>query len=91
VHCAVSSSDQRMVIVRTVADWQKQALAAIDAICAANGDHMPDSLDAAAEIAPAAFASLIEAMVPLAPYTGRMPSAELIAKARLRPVDEVIL
>jgi hypothetical protein len=67
-----------------------QARAALDAIIAANGGVAPAAIRDCHDVDPAAFASLIEAMVALESVTGRPVSDDLVQLAGLRPVGEVI-
>lgn len=72
---------QHFVIVRTVEAWTAQARAAQAAIVAANGGIGPPTIRDCYDADPAAFASLIEAMVALEPVTGRPVAADLAVHA----------
>jgi hypothetical protein len=64
----------------------RQAVAALKDIVAANGGEEPARLRDAYDIAPEAFASLIEALVNL----GADVDPELVQLAGLRPLDELL-
>lgn len=82
--------EQHMVIIRPVTAWAAQAEEAMAEITAANGGRDVARIADAAEIAPAAFGRLVEAMVALESAGGPRVGDDLIALARLRPVDEVL-
>lgn len=78
--------EQRYLLITTRRAMNEQANRALDEIIAANGGHEPATIRDAYDVDPAAFGSLIEALVAL----GIPVDAELIALARLRPIDELL-
>jgi hypothetical protein len=78
------------LIIRSVEAWRDQAEKAWDQIRQDNGGTLPATLREGNDINRVAFSSLIEALVALAPITGQVPDAELIALTGLRPVSEVL-
>jgi len=82
--------EQHMVVMKPASAWAQQAKDALDAIERANGGQLPPRFADADKIDHAAFASCVEALVALAPLTGRPVAQDLIDLAGLRPVDEIL-
>lgn len=78
--------EARTIVTISTDALKRQAETALDEIRAANGGQDPPSLRAAYDVAPAAFARLIEALFNL----GADVSDDLVALAGLRPINEVI-
>ncbi|MFF1693192.1 hypothetical protein ACFVXC_06120 [Streptomyces sp. NPDC058257] len=78
--------EQRMVIMRTKEDVQKQLAQAWERLEEACEGEMPDSLRALHGVDAEAFSLLIEGMVQL----GEPVDQEMQDLAGLKPVDEVI-
>jgi len=74
------------VIITSREALGRQARAALDAITEANGGVEPTRLRDAYDIAPLAFASLIEALVNL----GADVDPELVRLADIRPLEELL-
>jgi hypothetical protein len=74
------------VIVRPRAEVVAQAEEALDAIEAANGGTMPPTLREAYDVAPAAYALLVEALVQL----GADVDLDTQRLAGLRTIDELL-
>jgi hypothetical protein len=80
--------DMPFVIAKPLEAWARQATDAMAALERKAG--RPLSLRESAEVDHRLFATLIEALVALAPHTGQRVADDLVALARLRPVEEVI-
>jgi hypothetical protein len=80
----VSYDPGHWLVVRSRAEWDKQATDALDAIKAANGGTEPATLRAAADVDRAAFGRLIEALVAL----GARVDDEMMQLAGLRDVGD---
>ncbi|MEV8399168.1 hypothetical protein [Streptomyces niveus] len=79
-------SDQRMVVVRTEADVQKQLAQAWERLEEACEGEMPGTLRELHDVDAKAFSLLIEGMVQL----GEPVDQEIQDLAGLKPVDQVI-
>ena len=82
--------EQHMLILKPVSAWTKQVVDGLAKIKEANGGVDPPTLLAGDKLDHAAFASVIEAMVALEPFTRRIVCDELIAAAGLKPVNQVL-
>jgi hypothetical protein len=76
----------RFVIIRPRAEVVRQAEEALDTIEAANGGTMPDTLRDAYDVAPAAYALLVEALFQL----GADVDLDTQRLAGLRPIGEAL-
>jgi hypothetical protein len=78
------------IIAKSVGAWHDQAREAWEALASQLPEGASPPIGELAEVDPAAFGSLIEALVALEPYTGRRVGQDLIQLAGLRPVSEVL-
>ena len=82
--------EQHMLILKPLSAWKRQAEDALTLIECKNGGKLPARFIDGDSVDHRAFASLVEALVALEPYTGRVVGQDLIDAAGLKSVDEVI-